>query len=116
VGLLALNDNETIAAATMGRSTIFVDAGRHNDLPDFIFGKGSSFKQYIQKVAPVRIPWDKCTVGAPDVDVLPNVAPCQFVQMVNKKQRLHINQEVLFFFLKLVAAMRELVTSNENHL
>jgi hypothetical protein len=39
---------ETIAAASMGQSTIFVDAGR-NELPDFIFGKGSSFKQYIQQ-------------------------------------------------------------------
>jgi hypothetical protein len=35
---------KTIAAATMGRSTTFVDAGRHDELPDCNFG------QYYQTV------------------------------------------------------------------
>jgi hypothetical protein len=58
---------KTIAAATMGRSTTFVDAGRHDELPDCNIGKGSIIKQFIQKVAPARIQWDKCTVRAPDI-------------------------------------------------
>jgi hypothetical protein len=86
---------ETIAAASLGQSTIFVDAGRNDELPEFIFGKGSSFKQFIQKLAPVCVPWDKYTLTALDIVVLPNVAPGQFVQMLNKKQRLQINQEVI---------------------
>jgi hypothetical protein len=86
---------ETIAAASMGQSTIFVDAGRNDELPDFIFVKGSSFKQYTQKLDHVCVPWDKCTLTAADIVVLPNVAPGQFVQMFSKKQRLQINQEVI---------------------
>jgi hypothetical protein len=54
---------ETIAAISMDQSTILVDAGRHDELPDFIFGKRSSFKQYIQKVALICVPWDKCTLS-----------------------------------------------------
>jgi hypothetical protein len=46
---------ETIAAATMGRSITFVDAGRHDGSPDINFGKGSSFEQSIQKVAPAQV-------------------------------------------------------------
>jgi hypothetical protein len=63
----------------MGQSTIFDDAGRHDELPDFISGKGSSFKQYIQKVAPTCVSWDNCTLSAPDIVALPNAAPGQFV-------------------------------------
>jgi hypothetical protein len=70
-------------------------AGWPDELPDFIFGKGSSFKQHNQKVTPACVPWDKCTLSAPDTVVLPNVAPGQFVQMLSKKQRLHTYQEII---------------------
>jgi hypothetical protein len=66
-----------LAAAAMGRSTTFVDAGRHDAWPDFIVGKGSDFKQFIQKVAPVHVLWDICTVISPDIVLVPNAYPCQ---------------------------------------
>jgi hypothetical protein len=88
---------ETIAATSMGQSTIFVDAGRHDELPDFVFGKGRSSKQHIQKVAPACVPWDKGTsvlLVHLILSFYPMMRPVSLFKCC-KKQRLQINQEMI---------------------
>jgi hypothetical protein len=46
---------QTIAASPQGYASIFVDAGKHANLPEFAFGKGTDFPAVIQQVAPLDL-------------------------------------------------------------
>jgi hypothetical protein len=58
---------QTIAASPQGCSSIFVDAGKHANLPEFAFGKGTDFLAVIQQVAPLDLPWDTSCLSKPEI-------------------------------------------------
>jgi hypothetical protein len=82
--VLMLADNNN-SSCYYGSMNIFVDAGRH-DACLISFLARQQFQATYSESGSYSRSRDKCTVSAPDIVVIPNVAPCQFVQMVNKKQ------------------------------